>query len=205
MIINRSSKLYDFMEFPVELLWYRKWRRRLFSKMHGHRFLEVGVGTGKNLRYYPGGSSGVGIDLSEGMMSHARAKAEQQRVALAQADAQRLPFHNNAFDVVVATFVFCSVPDPVVGLSEIHRVLKPDGRLLLLEHVLPESPTLARLFNWLNTWTVRRVGVNINRRTAENIRRAGFEITEETNLFSTIFKVFVAKRSAIVIDRTKPN
>ena len=192
---NRNSRFYNVLEFPMEWLFYRRWRRLLFSHLEGQRILEVGVGTGKNLPFYPGNNHRMvaGIDVSEGMLAHARRQAEKRHVALVQADAQKLPFPDASFDTVLATFVFCSVPDPVMGLQEIHRVLKKEGQLLLLEHVLPENPVLARLFNAFNAYTVRRVGVHINRRTAKNIREAGFELVTERNLLSTIFKMFVAR------------
>lgn len=153
----------------------------------------MGVGTGKNLLFYRDNIWSAGIDFSEGMLSHARPHAEKQKVALLQGDVQQLPFENAVFDAVFTTFVFCSVPDPVLGLREIRRVLKSDGQLLLLEHVLPENRFLAKIFNKLNPLTVKQAGVHINRRTAENIRKAGFVLVEENNLLSTIFKFFVAR------------
>lgn len=191
---NRTSRFYNVLEWPMELAFYRRWRRSLFTLLRGSRILEVGLGTGKNLPFYRGKPWNVtAVELSEGMLSKARADDRIQAIALVQADAQYLPFRPASFDAVLATFVFCSVPDPVQGFREIRRVLRPGGRLYLLEHVLPENPLLARLFNRLNPLTVQRVGVNINRKTAENIRKAGFELEVEKNLLSTIFKLFVAR------------
>lgn len=189
---NRAARLYDVLEFPMELFWYRRWRTQLFDKVKSKRFLEVGVGTGKNLRYHPVNSSVVAVDLSEGMLTRTSAHRRGRHVALVQADAQRLPFPDHTFETVVATFVFCSVPNPVLGLQEIHRVLKPSGELLMLEHVLPENPALAWLFNALNSLVVGATGVHINRNTAENIRTAGFVLDVESNLLSTVFRLFVA-------------
>ncbi len=190
---NRISRLYNVLEWPMEIAFYRRWRRKLFARLQGRRVLEIGIGTGKNLPFYRGRTlKAVGLDFSEGMLYHALPRARELGILLVQGDAQLLPFKDHQFDTVLATFVFCSVPDPVLGLSEIRRVLKPEGRLLLLEHVLPENRFLAEWFNRLNAYTVRRIGVNINRTTAQNIRRAGFDILEEHNLLSTIFKLFVA-------------
>lgn len=191
---NRNARFYNLAELPMEWLFYRRWRRRLFSRLRGGRLLEVGVGTGKNLPYYPPGAWAAAIDLSEGMMSRARPLAQARGVHLVQMDAQRLAFRDNSFDAVVATFVFCSVPEPVVGLQEIRRVLKPDGQVLLLEHVLPQNPLLRALFNALDPLVSALSGVHINRRTAENLRRAGLRIHEEKNLLGTVFKFFVAER-----------
>ncbi len=191
---NRISRYYNVLEWPMEWLFYRRWRQRLFERVRGQQVLEVGIGTGKNLPFYRSRSLfAVGVDFSAGMIRHALPRARELGVHLIQADAQLLPFRDQVFDTVLATFVFCSVPDPVLGLREIRRVLKPDGRLLMLEHVLPENAFLANWFNRLNEFTVRRIGVNINRTTAQNIRRAGFELEEEHNLLSTVFKLFVAR------------
>lgn len=187
---NRSSKLYDFMEFPIELLKYRHWRKKLFEKIQGPRVLEVGIGTGKNLKYYKKETSGFGIDLSEGMLSKAISAAKERGVNLIQMDVENLGFKDNSFDTVLTSFVFCSVPDPVKGLQEIRRVLKPGGVALFIEHVLPESRFLRWLFNKLNASTVAISGVHINRRTSENIRKAGFELDKDENLFFSIFKFF---------------
>ncbi|GBD87821.1 demethylmenaquinone methyltransferase [bacterium BMS3Abin03] len=188
---NRNSGLYDLFEFPAEILLYGRWRKQLFSNIGNQKFLEVGVGTGKNFNYHPAGSMAIGVDLSEGMLRKAKLKSKQKTKILIQTDIQHLPFADATFDQVVATFVFCSVPDPVVGLREIRRILKPDGKLYLLEHVLPENKILAKLFNAFNFITVKRGGFFINRRTAENVKAAGFRIVKENNLLSTVFKSFI--------------
>jgi ubiquinone/menaquinone biosynthesis C-methylase UbiE len=198
---NRTARLYNIMEFPMEFLWYRRWRRRLFELVEGPRLLEVGVGTGKNLPSYPADIWAVAVDLSEKMMAKARPLALEKGVRLVQMDAQRLALRDASFDTVLATFVFCSVPDPIAGLSEIRRVLKPGGRALFLEHVLPESRPLAGLFNALDPVVAAASGVHINRRTAENLQRAGLHLVKEENLLSTIFKLFVAERADTIETR----
>ena len=190
---NRNSRFYDLTEIPMELSLFRRWRKQLFKEIDGQRILEIGVGTGKNLKYYPEDATVIGIDLSEGMMDKARSLAREKGIALAQMDAERLAFPDKSFDTVMATFVFCSVPNPVAGFKEIKRVLKPGGRVMLLEHVLPENRLLAWLFNRLNNFTVNKSGVNINRKTADNIRNAGLKLIKEQKLFTSIFKKFTAQ------------
>lgn len=190
---NRSARFYNLTEIPMELSLFRHWRRRLFDNLSGQRVLEIGVGTGKNLKFYPDGLSIVGIDLSEGMMAKAQPIARSKGIALAQMDAEHLAFADATFDAVVATFVFCSVPDPVVGFKEIRRVLKPGGQVMLLEHVLPENRLLAWIFNRVNNFVVNRSGVHINRETADNFRKAGLKSIREENLFSSVFKFFITK------------
>ncbi len=91
-------------------------------------------------------------------------------------DAQHLEFADHSFDTVVSTCVFCSVPDPLAGLREIHRVLKPGGRLLMIEHMLSDHAFLAFTLQILNPLTVRMTGANVNRKTIDNIQTAGFQI-----------------------------
>jgi len=175
----------------MEFLFYRHWRKKIFQNTRGKRVLEIGVGTGKNLKYYDADYWPVAVDLSEGMLSKAKSKAKARGVQLAQMDAQQLAFKDSVFDTVFASFVFCSVPDPLRGLEEIKRALKPDGRLLLIEHVLPRNPVLRWVFHRLDPLTSSISGVHINRDTAENIRKAGFELVKEENLLFSIFKFFI--------------
>jgi ubiquinone/menaquinone biosynthesis C-methylase UbiE len=99
-------------------------------------------------------------------------------VWLQQADVEGLPFADQSFDTVTATCVFCSVADPVAGLREMSRVLKPDGSILLLEHVRPERPFLGFVFDALTPLVRRLMGPEINRRTEENVRSAGLTIIQ---------------------------
>jgi len=115
-------------------------------------------------------------------------------VELVQMDAQHLDYPGASFDAVVATFVFCSVPDPVAGLREARRVLRPGGQLLLLEHVRSENPVAGKLMDWLNPLVVRLAGANINRRTVENVRLAGFEgLSVSSHLLNIVKVIEVAK------------
>jgi ubiquinone/menaquinone biosynthesis C-methylase UbiE len=152
--------------------------------------LEAGVGTGKNFPYYPPDVKPVGIDLSPRMLVRARRKASMLNLSvdLQQMDVQELEFSDHCFDTVFATFVFCSVPDPVAGLRELWRVCKPTGRLLLLEHMRPENAILAFAFDALNPIVVRMMGANINRRTLQNIRSAGWKIQLEENLSGDVVR-----------------
>ena len=138
---NRIASVYDFMESLIERSRYSGWRQLLWSKVEGQIILEVGVGTGKNFPFYPPGSDITAIDFSEKMLDRAREKAKKQdiEIALRQMDVQNLSFEDDTFDTIVSTFVFCSVPDPIKGLKEIKSVCKPNGKLLLLEHVLSSN------------------------------------------------------------------
>jgi len=192
---DRIAPLYDLMEAFVERSRFSAWRERLWSQVRGERILEVGVGTGKNMPYYPPGARVTAIDLSERMLERARRRAEKLglRVELCPMDAQHLTFPDNTFDAAVATFVFCSVPDPVQGLRELGRVVKPGGDIWLLEHVRIDRPVIGTLMDVLNPVVVRIVGANINRRTVENVRRAGLEIVSVDNLSGDLVKLIHAR------------
>ncbi len=199
---DRISRTYDLMEWAVERRAFGRWRPLLWDLVQGPRVLEVGVGTGKNLPYYPSGVEVTAIDFSPGMLSHARRHASESgsNVDLREMDVQHLDLPDDSFDTVVTTFVFCSVPDPVLGLREIARVLRPGGRLLMLEHVLSMKPVLGRVMHAANPMVVRMMGANINRRTRNNIEAAGFLIESETDLWLDVVKLFQARHTVSAAD-----
>ncbi len=191
---NRLSAVYDLMEWPVEFLFYKKWRKEALSGLKG-MVLEVGVGTGKNLKYYPKGCSVIGIDISEGMLEKARKRAEGlNNVTLLLMDAEHLEFPDNSFDYVITTFVLCSIPDPAKALKEMHRVLKPDGEMINIEHMRSSTRWIASYEDFINPISVDLTGVNVNRKTVENIGKAGFTIKDVKNLaFKDVFRKIRSK------------
>ena len=195
---DRMARLYDPMEALAERR-YRPWREQLWSMVGGPNVLEIGVGTGKNLPYHPPGLTVTGIDLSPRMLERARRLAEREGfdVELRQGDVQALDFPSDSFDEAVASFVFCSVPDPVLGLREVRRVLKPGGHLFVIEHVRAANAVAGRAMDLMNPIAVRATGVNVNRRTAENIRSAGFTIERDDALgLRGVFRLIVARNGS---------
>ena len=154
---DRIAPFYDLMELMNEQR-MRPWREKLWAQVPPVRVLEVGVGTGKNFEYHPRDARMTGIDFSPRMLERARQRAAQLEdpIELLQMDAQAMEFPDGSFDAAVATCVFYSVPDPMQGLREVKRVVKPGGRVFLMEHMRHSNPiigavmdTLTPLVRWM--------------------------------------------------------
>jgi ubiquinone/menaquinone biosynthesis C-methylase UbiE len=195
---DRVATWYDVQEWLPERLAFRKWRPQLWDLVPDGAVLEIGVGTGKNLRYYREGHSVTAIDFSPKMLERAHRNADRLgiKATLQLMDAQALEFPHFTFDSAVSTFVFCSVPDAVLGLREAYRVLRPGGRVYLLEHVLSERQPARWLMQRLNGLMRAIDGANINRDTVENVELAGFDLVDVQDLWGDIVKLIVAERAA---------
>lgn len=191
---GRTARFYDLMQLFSERR-SGPWRDRLWKMASGPRILEVGVGTGLNIPRYPEDAEITAIDLTPGMLDRALRKAQalKRKIDLRLGDVQRLEYPDGAFDTVVATCVFCSVPDARLGLTEVKRVARPGGKVLLLEHQRARSERVGKIMDLLNPFMVRMMGANINRRTVDNVRAAGLEIDRVEDLDKLgIFKLIIA-------------
>jgi phosphatidylethanolamine/phosphatidyl-N-methylethanolamine N-methyltransferase len=153
------SHLYDYV---FKVFFYRRLGHaiRLLNIQPGQRVLDVGVGTGLSLDFYPPHCQVVGIDLSREMLDKARGRARERGLAnveLIEMDATRLAFPNDSFDHVVAAHVMSVVPEPVRVLAEIKRVTRSDGKIVIINHFQSTNKALARIEEWLNPIT-RRIG-----------------------------------------------
>jgi ubiquinone/menaquinone biosynthesis C-methylase UbiE len=139
---ERIAPLYDLLDLPFEYSRYRKIRPLLFQGLKG-RVLDAGIGTGRNIQFYPTEAQVIGIDISPAML----ARAERRRLSLGadvelhQMDVTRLAFEDQSFAAAVATFLFCVLPDDlqVAALRELGRVVKSGGTIRLLEYVRPRG------------------------------------------------------------------
>lgn len=173
---DRIAPYFDALEGIMEAMVFKRWRRRLWSKIEGQHLLEAGVGTGKNFPFYPKGCQITAIDFSEKMLEKARQKlvAKNIEAELSLMDVESLCYADNSFDTVVASFVFCSVPHPRKGLKELHRVCRKGGKVILLEHVLSSNCYVASVMDFLNPVFLKLFGANINRQTVKNVQACGF-------------------------------
>lgn len=174
---DRVAKIYDLFEQPMEAMSLKMWREEVTKDLEG-KVLEIGVGTGKNMPYYPDHIDVTAIDFSKNMLDKSREKATKldRHIELIQMDAQNMDFPDDTFDMVFTTCVFRSVPDPVKGLKEIRRVCKPGGKIIMIEHVRSEKKTLGLIMDILNPLTVSLWGANINRRTVQNVEKQDLQI-----------------------------
>lgn len=188
---DSASSVFDTFASGAERR-YGKYKRALFAKSRGKTML-VAAGTGLDFQSFPPGLEITAIDFSPKMLEKAREKAAAYdgKLDIVQADVQNLEFETGTFDTVVTSCTFCSVPDPVKGLTEIHRILKPDGQLLMFEHVRPGNFVLGAMMDAI-TPIARKFGPDLNRRTGDNIRKAGFRITREFNVYLDMVKLFEA-------------
>jgi phosphatidylethanolamine/phosphatidyl-N-methylethanolamine N-methyltransferase len=169
-------------------------KQRLFSAMRG-RCLMVAAGTGHDFRYFPPGLTITAIDISSGMLARAQKHAVEYdgQLSLELVDVQELPYADATFDTVATSCTFCSVPDPLRGLRELFRCLKPGGQLLMFEHVRSRIGPIAILQDCMTVVT-RRFGPAMNRETVANVLRAGFELYRETNIYLDVVKAIEARR-----------
>lgn len=196
---DRVAWRYDFLESPMEKMFFSKLRMGILAGVRG-KVLDVGIGTGKNLSYYPAGVELTGIDISPKMLEKARSRGDRLgiKVDLRVMDVENLEFADSTFDFVVVTFVFCSTTDPVKGLRELARVVKDDGTVLLLEHVRSENKVIGKFMDWLNPIARWLFGPNINRQTLANVEAAGLEVVSVESKGPKILKKIVARRPTTI-------
>jgi ubiquinone/menaquinone biosynthesis C-methylase UbiE len=178
-IWERFAPRYDRQIRLFERLLFEGGREWVCSRAWG-AVLELGIGTGRNLPFYPADVRVTGIDLSPATLELARRRAQrlERSVDLRVGDAQSLDFEDAAFDTVVSTLTMCSVPDHHRALSEAARVLRPGGRLTMLEHVRSPAAAVRLGQRLLNPLAVRFVADHLLREPLHTARAQGFEVVE---------------------------
>jgi ubiquinone/menaquinone biosynthesis C-methylase UbiE len=175
---------YDRLMARGERAWLSEARRDLLADLQGH-VLELGAGTGADFEHYPPGVTLVATEPSVHMLKRARSKAASARatIELREADAQALPFEDDTFDAVVATLVFCTIPDPHRALAEVRRVASAGAPLQLIEHVHAETPVKRLILDaWSPAQQLIGQGCHPNRETVQAVVAAGFAVEDVREL-----------------------
>ena len=179
----------------LSLVISRSWRRSHLERVQG-RVLEVGGGSGLSLSCYPhtGWNGLVLLDLDQEMLALAaqRKLPGGQPITVCQGNVEALPFEDGAFDTIVAQFLFCGVGNPVQGLRECRRVLAPEGRLFLLEHVRSDHWLLGPLLDAMNVFTSRLFADRFNQRVEPLLAEAGWRVLRRRDLFFDVIRLLEA-------------
>jgi ubiquinone/menaquinone biosynthesis C-methylase UbiE len=159
--------------------------------------LEVAVGTGLNLGHYPRDVSLTGIDLSPDMLgiAYERASTLERKADLKQADAHELPFADESFDTVVCTYSLCNIPDPRRAVAEMKRVLRPSGRLILVDHIRSAVRPIFWFQKGIEFFTHRLEGEYMTRRPLEQVNAEGFDVLERERMRAGVVERLVAVKA----------
>ena len=192
---EREAPTYDRRMGFFERVLFGDGREWVCSRASGE-VLEVAVGTGRNLPFYGEEVRLTGIDLSRAMLEIARKKADELRMDadLREGDAQELPFPDASFDAVVCTLGLCNIPDDRRAVAEMKRVLRPGGRLLLLDHVRASSRVWLAAQRVLEPLSWRFACDHLLRRPLEHVLAEGFEIEQRERYKAGIVERLSARR-----------
>jgi ubiquinone/menaquinone biosynthesis C-methylase UbiE len=180
---DKTAPGYDRQIAFFEKTWFTGGREWLTSRARG-QVLEVAVGTGRNLPGYPAEVTLTGIELSPAMLAIARQRADDlgRAADLRDGDAERLPFDDASFDTVLCALSLCTIPSPAAAVGEMQRVLRPGGRLLLIDHIGSTWPPLYAAQWVVERFTIRAAGEHFTRRQLPLVQAAGFQIVESERL-----------------------
>jgi ubiquinone/menaquinone biosynthesis C-methylase UbiE len=190
---QRIAPYYDLLDLPFELGRYRKIRPLLFEGLTG-RLLDAGVGTGRNFPHYPPGAHVIGIDNSPAMLERAERRRRRHaiQVELREMDVTRLDLPDASFDAAVATFLFCVLPESeqTPALRELRRVVRPGGRIRLLEYVSPTGSFRRRVAKLWEPWMHWAYGAGFDRHTEAHIQPAGLELVRSQYVVDDIIRFY---------------
>jgi ubiquinone/menaquinone biosynthesis C-methylase UbiE len=198
--MKSNNKSYDGVAKVFDLLRggdMRRWgpaQQSLFENLKG-KILYVGIGTGLETVNFPAWLDITAIDLSYEMLTRSQSRVQNYsgKIRRCQMNAQVTAFADNTFDTVLTVCVLCSVQQPVNCLQELKRVLKPDGELVMFEHVLSKNPVYGLILKSMSHITEYLEGTYLDRNTVENAEAAGFTIHSHKNVYLDIVKALRAK------------
>lgn len=194
---KKTVKFWDNFACKFDFLTrYSEWRwdapkREIFSKATGNVIM-IGAGTGNDFKSFPSDVKIKAIDFSQKMLDIAKNKIQQSPspLELKLEDVQSLSYNDKSFDSAITSCVFCSVPDPVKGLKEVFRVLKPGGSLAMFEHTDSKNPFFHFALKGMNFLP----GPDLTRKTTQNVHNAGFDIISVNYIFQDIVKTIHARK-----------
>ena len=193
---QRIARWYDLLDAPFERKRYQPIRPLVFAGLSG-RILDAGVGTGRNIPFYPQDGDMLGIDLSPAMLTRASRRRDEvgRGVALMEMDVMHTSFEDNSFDAVVSTFLFCVLAPEhqLLALKELARICKPDGEIRLLEYSYSKNPMKRFIMRLWAPWVRFAYGGAFDRNTYLYLEEAGFEETENYFLVDDIIRFIVAR------------
>lgn len=186
---ERIAPFYDLVDLPFELGRYRSLRPLLFSGLNG-RLLDAGIGTGRNIAFYPLGSEVFGVDLSPAMLSRAARRGVQSGsvVHLKRMDLTRLEFADGFFDAAVASFVFCTMPPEarLAALQGLARVVRPGGQVRLLEYAPARTSFRRVLARAWQPWVEWAFGAQLAQDIEPELSKASLNVTGSRYVTSSI-------------------
>lgn len=191
------APFYDLLDLPFEQRRYAPIRPVMFHGLTG-KLLDAGVGTGRNMAFYPHGARVTGIDLSAAMLARARRRRGRLGldVELLERDIRDTGLPDGHFDAVVASFLFCVLDDSLQlpALTELARIVKPGGEIRILEYEYSQRPWKRFVMRLWAPWVRFAYGATFDRQTERYIPQAGLEIVEQRFVFEDIIKLIVARR-----------
>lgn len=199
-IYERIAPFYDLLDLPFEYPRYQRIRPQLFVGLEG-RILDAGVGTGRNIPFYPRQCAVVGIDLSPAMLARARMRKVRfgSDVELREMDVCETDFSDGYFDAVVSTFLFCVLDDTLQlpALRELARICRCGGQIRLLEYSLPEEPVQRFIMKhgW-TPWARWLYGAAFDRDTEQYLGAAGLQLIDRRSVHRDIIKLITVTHAA---------
>ena len=194
----RIAPFYDFLDASFEHKRYMPIREEMWQGVEG-KILDAGVGTGRNMPYYPKGTADqvIGIDLCPQMLARAEARKTDvgTEVDLFEMNVMATDYLDNHFDNVVATFLFCVLEDEdqCPALRELQRITKPDGEIRILEYAISEDPWRRFVQKLWAPWVSFAYGARFDRDTEQYLGDTCLELVERRFVYEDMIKLLILK------------